>query len=166
MPALGIADPDATQQRRNCVVNRLFLNSQKFQGLLIYGKSQPPRRRAETVVHINHKIDGLESLANFFGDGAAGFGVGPVDFRQQGGNNRWAGRHLDDLYRCAVGKIHATQTATDIEGYFMAGPLTFSLGQKIDLQITQFRLVAHIVMAHQAIEAKRRRCSSIGLYGS
>ena len=161
--ALRIADRRAAEQAGDRVVDRLFLDAVEFQRLLVDREAQALGRLGEAVVDVDDKIDRLERFADFGRHRAPALRVGAIDFGEHGGKHRRAGRHLDHLERRPGRQRQIGEPMADVEGDGVAGALALRLVDQIDGEIALLRLVAQVVMAHQAVEVERRRRAGVGL---
>ena len=123
----------------------------------------PFRRDAKAVVHVHNVRNGRENLAQLQRNGAAGLGIRAVNLGQKGGHDRWAGRRFHHLHRSAFGQVQRQNTRPQVQSDVMAFAVALTLGREVHLQIAIARLVAQIIVPHQAVEVERRRCARMGL---
>ena len=86
-----------------------------------------------------------------------------VDFGDQRLQNRRAGRHLGHGDARAVFRGDGGDARADALGDVVALCFAFALADEVHLDVGDVRAAAHEIMAHEAVEIKRRRDSGIDL---
>jgi hypothetical protein len=130
-----VADPDPAQKRTQGIVDRLLFDTVELEIVLVDGKAQALGRGTEGIVGVDNEVDLLEDVAQARGGHPPGLGVRTVDLGQEGGEHRWAGRHLGELHRRALGQGHVLEPLAHRKGELVAASVALLLGQEVDLKI-------------------------------
>ena len=92
-------------------------------------------RSSEGIVHIDNVLRVSEQLLNHIGRLAPRFGIRAVYLGQQCRKDWRTGRHFHHFHTRPFGQWHDMQLVPQSKSDVMAGPVSMTLFQKIDLQV-------------------------------